>query len=88
MTSQSAAWIHFEKIPNSNDVLCKLCKKTCKRKDLSTKGLWSHLQHMHKLEHDSLKGIAEDTQQKVSVYFFKNNFLSITENGFFCTQKT
>ena len=68
MSSKSEAWIHFDKILQSMNVRCKLCKRECKRSDLSTRPLWSHLEHVHPVEWEQLKG---NTTKKPETQVYK-----------------
>jgi hypothetical protein len=53
--SKSKVWTYFEEIENSHDVICQICTQRLKRKDKTTKTMWSHLEYKHEEQYKLLK---------------------------------
>lgn len=47
MSQRSEVWKHFERIRNSDEAKCLLCKKVLKSKGGSTSSLLNHLRNKH-----------------------------------------
>lgn len=51
----SLIWEKFTKLVGEKRARCNICKKKYTYDGASTKGLWDHLNSMHKKEHETLK---------------------------------
>lgn len=68
MSKNCKAWIYFDEIPNSLNVICKICKKELKRSDKSTRPMWSHLEYVHEAEHKLVKPEkGQESKNKIQV---------------------
>ena len=48
--ASSKAWLYFEKIEESPNVRCKLCKVVLSRKDANTSSMNKHLKRKHEID--------------------------------------